>query len=151
MKQKHRRLSLKSITQTKVASDKDADKTDLELLFQQAVDAVRKQILRRRASAQSLSRKPSQAFSNAALNQNEFETSLIKLADLGKGRVQLHEFSSVDFYNMLDLFVNNERVLQSMHSALFDKAWNDASRASLHRRANSVSQSVQLPSFQTVH
>jgi hypothetical protein len=87
LKQKHRRLSLKSITQTKVASDKDADKTDLELLFQQAVDAVRKQILRRRASAQSLSRKPSQAFSNAALNQNEFETSLIKLADLGKGRV----------------------------------------------------------------
>ena len=50
----------------------------------------------------------------------EFELSLAKLADLAKGRVKLEEFTSNDRNHLLDLFVNNQRVLLVVHDIIFD-------------------------------
>jgi hypothetical protein len=49
----------------------------------------------------------------------EFELSLAKLADLAKGRVKFEEFTGNDRNNLLDLFVNNERVLLAVHEIIF--------------------------------
>jgi hypothetical protein len=51
----------------------------------------------------------------------EFELSLAKLADLAKGRVKFEEFTANDRNNLLDLFVNNERVLLAVHEIIFSE------------------------------
>lgn len=49
----------------------------------------------------------------------EFEESLIKLASLAKNKIKLQDFSSKDKFNLLDLFVNNEKTLIKIYEALF--------------------------------
>lgn len=51
----------------------------------------------------------------------EFELSLSKLADLAKGRVKYEEFTGNDRNNLLDLFVNNEKVLLAVHETIFSE------------------------------
>jgi hypothetical protein len=45
----------------------------------------------------------------------------VKLADMAKGRVKVDEFTVKDRNTMLDLFVNNEKVLLKIHESLFPK------------------------------
>jgi len=48
-----------------------------------------------------------------------FEESLLRLAQLAKGRVRMVDFTNKDKYNLLDLFVNNEQTLLKIYEALF--------------------------------
>lgn len=48
-----------------------------------------------------------------------FEESLLRLAQLAKGRVRMVDFTNNDKYHLLDLFVNNEQTLLKMYEALF--------------------------------
>ena len=52
-------------------------------------------------------------------NGSEFEESILKIAMLAKGKVKNADFTSVDRYNILDLFVNNEKTLIKIYEALF--------------------------------
>lgn len=52
-------------------------------------------------------------------SQSGFEETLVKLADMAKGRVKADEFTYNDRTTMLDLFVNSEKVLLRIHEALF--------------------------------
>jgi ribosome biogenesis SPOUT family RNA methylase Rps3 len=47
------------------------------------------------------------------------DDTIIKIADLVKGRVKLEEFTYVDRTIVLDLFVNSEEVLMKIHESLF--------------------------------
>lgn len=49
----------------------------------------------------------------------EFEESLLKLAQLAKSKITLGDLGQKDKYNLLDLFVNNEKCLLKVYEALF--------------------------------
>ena len=49
----------------------------------------------------------------------EFEETLLKLANLTKDKIKMSDFTQRDWYNLLDLFVNNENTLLKMYEVLF--------------------------------
>jgi hypothetical protein len=49
----------------------------------------------------------------------EFEESLTKLAAFAKGRIRYEDFTQKDKFNILDLFVNNQKTLIKIYEALF--------------------------------
>lgn len=49
----------------------------------------------------------------------EFEESLIKLASLAKSKIKMSDLTAKDRFNVLDLFVNNEKTLIKIYEALF--------------------------------
>lgn len=49
----------------------------------------------------------------------EFEESLMKLASFSKNRIKYEDFTAKDKFNILDLFVNNEKTLVKIYEALF--------------------------------
>ena len=95
------------------------DKNEMENLFVDCIEEVRKDIMKRRLKNEIYNRKKFQAFEKGTNEAKEFEDSLIKLAQLAKNRVKIAEFSGKDKNNLLDLFVNNERILLMMYEALF--------------------------------
>jgi len=118
------------------------EKKDLEQLFIDCVEDMRRNIIRRRLRAEidarkkvggkgSINQSQTQTIqaSNSTLNNSgfenkqvaEFEESLEKLAEMAKGRVKLNEFTTKDRENLLDLFVNNEKTLLSIYEVLFPK------------------------------
>jgi len=44
---------------------------------------------------------------------------LLKLAALAKNKIKYMDLTATDKYNLLDLFVNNEKILIKMYEALF--------------------------------
>ena len=97
---------------------KVVERGDLEYLFVQCVEEVRKDIVRRRLKNEFAARRKHN-FSQSQEAEIEFENSLLKLADMAKGRVKYEEFTAHDRLNLLDLFVNNERTLLTIHECLF--------------------------------
>ena len=116
------------------------EKKELEQLFIDCVEDMRRNIIRRRLRAEIDARKKVggknaikqiQTIQQSATSLNtssfenkqvaEFEESLEKLAEMTKGRVKLNEFTTKDRENLLDLFVNNEKTLLSIYEVLFPK------------------------------
>ena len=90
------------------------------MLFVDCIEDVRKEIMRRRLKNEILTRKKS--VTAGSLNDQDakdFEESLIKLATLAKSKVRISDFTSKDKFNLLDLFVNNEKTLIKIYEALF--------------------------------
>ncbi len=84
------------------------------------IEDVRKDIMKRRLKNEILLRKKS--VTPGALNDQDakdFEESLIKLATLAKNKVKVADFTTKDRFNLLDLFVNNEKTLVKVYEALF--------------------------------
>ena len=76
--------------------------------------------MRRRLKNEILTRKKS--VTAGSLNDQDakdFEESLIKLASLAKSKVRIADFTAKDRFNLLDLFVNNEKTLIKIYEALF--------------------------------
>ena len=67
-------------------------------------------------------------------NNKDFESTLDKLADLAKERVKVEEFTTNDRLNLLEMFINNEKTLQSMHEILFPKP----NRSSYHNISDKI-------------
>ena len=86
----------------------------------QSVEEVRKNIVRRRLKNEFNCRRMV-TLSRGNEADLEFELSLAKLADLAKGRIKFEEFTGNDRNNLLDLFVNNERVLLAVHEIIFSE------------------------------
>lgn len=55
----------------------------------------------------------------AGAASKDFEDSLMKLASFAKGRIKYEDFTQRDKFNILDLFVNNEKTLVKIYEALF--------------------------------
>ena len=96
------------------------DKTELEQLFVDCVEDVRKDVIKRRLKAE-ITNVRSKTSSGSMETQRDFEATLDKLADMAKGRVKIDEFTLNDRINLLDLFVNNEKTLVTIHESLFPK------------------------------
>ena len=84
------------------------EKGDLENLFVDCVEDVRRNVIKRRLKAEIVGKKKIGKFDENSAEAQEFEESLLKLANLAKDRVKYTEFTGQDRNNLLDLFVNNE-------------------------------------------
>ena len=96
-----------------------SQKNDLENLFVECIEEIRKDIMKRRLKNEIQNKKKFQQIDKNTEEAKEFEQSLLKLANLAKNRVKISEFTSKDRGNLLDLFVNNERTLLKMYEILF--------------------------------
>lgn len=106
----------------KAASEKVnavTEKNELESLFVDCIEDVRKDIMKRRLRNEIYNKKKFQQIDKNSEEAKEFEESLLKLANLARGRVKLTEFTQRDKCNLLDLFVNNEKTLLKIYEALF--------------------------------
>lgn len=97
------------------------EKGDLETLFVDCVEDVRRSVIKRRLKAEIIGRKKIGKFDENSEEAKEFEESLLKLANLAKDRVKFSEFTSQDRNNLLDLFVNNEKTLLRVYENLFPR------------------------------
>lgn len=97
------------------------DRGDLENLFVDCVEDVRRNVIKRRLKAEIIGKKKIGKFDENSIEAREFEESLLKLANLAKDRVKYSEFTSQDRNNLLDLFVNNEKTLIKMYEILFPR------------------------------
>lgn len=96
------------------------DKTDLEQLFVNCVEDVRKDVIKRRLKSE-ITNVRGKTSSASLETQKDFDITLDKLADMAKGRVKIEEFTLNDRINLLDLFVNNEKTLVAVQESLFPK------------------------------
>ena len=97
------------------------EKGDLENLFVDCVEDVRRNVIKRRLKAEIVGKKKIGRFDENSEEAQEFEESLLKLANLAKDRVKFSEFTTQDRNNLLDLFVNNEQTLLKVYEILFPK------------------------------
>lgn len=97
------------------------EKGDLENLFVDCVEDVRRNVIKRRLKAEIIGKKKIGKFDENSKEAKEFEDSLMKLANLAKDRVKFTEFTSQDRNNLLDLFVNNEKTLIKIYEILFPR------------------------------
>jgi len=106
------------------------EKSEIESVFVESIEEVRKEIMKRRiknevtarrGGARSTITKGESIGSDKGedMASKEFEESLMKLASFAKNRVKFDDFTSKDKFNLLDLFVNNEKTLVKIYEALF--------------------------------
>lgn len=113
------RMKSRKVTADRV--NENTEKNELESLFVDCIEEVRKDIMKRRLKNEIYNKKFQQA-SAAVKNTDEareFEESLLRLAQLAKNKVKLTDFTVRDKCNLLDLFVNNEKTLLKIYEALF--------------------------------
>lgn len=94
-------------------------KGDLEFLFVDSIEETRKEIMKRRLRNEVNMRKKFGLSEKDGNDAKEFEESLIKLANFNNGKVKVSDFTSVDKFNLLDLFVNNEKTMLKIYETLF--------------------------------
>lgn len=111
------RLRLKKISFEKVSET--SQKNELENLFVECIEEVRKDIMKRRLKNEIVNKKKFQQVDKSTEEARDFEQSLLKLAQLAKNRVKINEFTNQDRNNLLDLFVNNEKTLLKIYEILF--------------------------------
>lgn len=104
------------------------EKSEIESVFIESIEEVRKEIMKRRIKNEMTVRRGA---ARSSLTKNEitenveeqasrdFEESLMKLASFAKNRIKFHDFTAKDKFNLLDLFVNNEKTLVRIYEALF--------------------------------
>jgi DNA-binding TFAR19-related protein (PDSD5 family) len=96
-----------------------AEKNELETLFVDCIEEVRKEIMKRRLKNEIYNRTKFLQMEKSSEEAKEFEESLLRLAQLAKNRVKITDFTNRDKSNLLDLFVNNEKTLLKIYEALF--------------------------------
>jgi len=120
------------------------EKSDLENLFVECVEDVRRNVIKRRLKSEIIGKKKIGKFDENSEEAKEFEESLVKLADLAKDRVKYTEFNSVDRNNLLDLFVNNENTLIKIYDILFPR---NKTRTNALKNQNSLRNSSDTIKF----
>ena len=76
------------------------ERGDLENLFVDCVEDVRRNVIKRRLKAEIIGKKKIGKFDEHSEEAREFEESLLKLANLAKDRVKFSEFTSQDRNNL---------------------------------------------------
>ena len=84
------------------------------------MEDVRKEVTKRRLKIEMASaRSRQQVVPGESNGQQQFESTIGKLADMAKGRAKLSDFTYNDRTMCLDLFVNNEHTLMRLYTELF--------------------------------
>ena len=99
-------------------ANSQVERSELESLFVACIEETRKAIMKRRLKVELQNRNQLVEARTTEETRN-FEESLLRLAQLAKGRVRMVDFTNKDKYHLLDLFVNNEQTLLKMYEALF--------------------------------
>lgn len=92
-------------------------KNELETIFVDCIEDVRRDIMKRRLKTEIQSKKRFKPIDQDTEEAKEFEESLLKLAQLAKDKIKISEFTPSDRCNLLDLFVNNEKTLLKIYEA----------------------------------
>lgn len=103
------------------------ERGEIEGVFVESIEEVRKEIMKRRIKNEVNVRRGAKSTLNKSdligdgedQASKEFEESLMKLASLAKNRIKFEDFTAKDKFNLLDLFVNNEKTLVKIYEALF--------------------------------
>jgi hypothetical protein len=104
------------------------EKSEIESVFVESIEEVRKEIMKRRIKNEVNVRRGAKSTITKGDNlgdngediaSKEFEESLMKLASFAKNRIKFDDFTAKDKFNLLDLFVNNEKTLVKIYEALF--------------------------------
>lgn len=101
------------------------NKNELETIFVDWIEEVRKDIMKRRLKTEIQNKKKFKPIDKDSEEAKEFEESLLKLAQLAKNKIKISEFTPVDRWNLLDLFVNNEKTLLKIYEAWFPHRTNN--------------------------
>ena len=128
--------------QKKVIADKinmSTERNELESLFIECIEEVRKDIMKRRLKNEIYNRKKFQKLDKSSEEAKEFEESLLRLAQLAKNRVKVSDFTTKDKSHILDLFVNNERTLLKIYEALFPHRAANANQSQMHGQQQPLS------------
>lgn len=96
-----------------------SQKNELESLFVECIEEIRKGIMKRRLKNEIMNKKKYQQIEKNTEEAREFEQSLLKLAELAKNRVKIQDFTNKDKNHLLELFVNNEKTLLKIYEILF--------------------------------
>jgi parvulin-like peptidyl-prolyl isomerase len=96
-----------------------SQKNELERLFVECIEEIRKGIMKRRLKNEIMNKKKYQQIEKNTEEAREFEQSLLKLAELAKNRVKIQDFTNKDKNHLLELFVNNEKTLLKIYEILF--------------------------------
>ena len=123
------------------------ERGDLENLFVDCVEDVRRNVIKRRLKAEIIGKKKIGKFDENSEEAREFEESLLKLANLAKDRVKFSEFTNQDRNNLLDLFVNNEKTLLKIYEVLFPRKQNQAMNTSSLKQITSLKNSSDTIKF----
>lgn len=107
----------KRIKVESVKVNEATDKNELETIFVDCIEEVRKDIMKRRLKTEIQNKKKFRPIDKDSEEAKEFEESLLKLAQLAKNKIKISEFTPIDRCNLLDLFVNNEKTLLKIYEA----------------------------------
>ncbi|CDW88143.1 UNKNOWN [Stylonychia lemnae] len=102
------------------------ERNELEKIFSNSIDEVKKQILKRKVKSETILNNKSKPMSlDKTLNDSEdedakrFEEAITKLLSFAKNKIKYEDFTSVDKKNLITLFVTNERTLLYVYRSLF--------------------------------
>lgn len=117
LRQKLERERKKRIVQESFKVNDATQKNELETIFVDCIEEVRKDIMKRRLKTEIQNKKRFKPIDKDSEEAKEFEESLLKLAQLAKNKIKITEFTPIDRCNLLDLFVNNEKTLLKIYEA----------------------------------
>mmetsp|Transcript_14583 Transcript_14583/g.12840 ORF Transcript_14583/g.12840 Transcript_14583/m.12840 type:complete len:320 (-) Transcript_14583:19-978(-) len=115
----------KRIKAESIKVNEATDKNELETIFVDCIEEVRKDIMKRRLKTEIQNKKRFKPIDKDSEEAKEFEESLLKLAQLAKNKIKITEFTPIDRCNLLDLFVNNEKTLLKIYEACFPHRTNN--------------------------
>jgi hypothetical protein len=115
----------KRIKQESFKVNDATQKNELETIFVDCIEEVRKDIMKRRLKTEIQNKKRFKPIDKDSEEAKEFEESLLKLAQLAKNKIKITEFTPIDRCNLLDLFVNNEKTLLKIYEACFPHRTNN--------------------------
>ena len=125
------------------------ERTELECLFLECIEYVRRDIMRTRIKTELTSRTHPRTTHSKLMPDDQtvqFEESLLKLSDLNRGKIKLEDFSQRDKYHLLDLFVNNEQTLLTIYDCLFPNKNMSKKVSSQMASARKEGNQLQYPS-----
>lgn len=102
------------------------ERNELEKIFSNSVEEVKKQILKRRikteATLNSKSKPMHLDYNNPNVdNSQRFEDAMLKLVSFAKNKIKYHDFTAADKYHLIELFVTNETTLLYLYRSLFQQ------------------------------
>lgn len=119
-KERKKRIKVESVKVNDATS-----KNELETIFVDCIEEVRKDIMKRRLKTEIQNKKRFKPIDKDSDEAKEFEESLLKLAQLAKNKIKISDFTPIDRCNLLDLFVNNEKTLLKIYEACFPHRTNN--------------------------
>lgn len=131
----------KRIQAESIKVNEATNKNELETIFVDCIEEVRKDIMKRRLKTEIQNKKRFKPIDKDSEEAKEFEESLLKLAQLAKNKIKISEFTPIDRCNLLDLFVNNEKTLLKIYEACFPHRTNNFTDPNQAMADNSAPQS----------